>query len=109
MLSRERVIHSLLELTTGSAGLTPVELGGRVLDIALALIDCEGVSLTAPRHRDAIRILNPVVPNLIREEALQAVTKDRSVMDRVRANREVHALIRDGKRIFRAEVDIRDE
>ncbi len=57
MLSRERVIHSLLELTTGSAGLTPVELGGRVLDIALALLDCDGVSLTAPRHRDAIRML----------------------------------------------------
>ena len=41
---------------------------------------------------------NPEVPELIREEALAAVRKDRSVMDRVRANREVHDLLRDGYR-----------
>jgi type I restriction enzyme R subunit len=50
------------------------------------------------RLRDAIRVLNPNIPDHIREEALQAVTKDRSVMDRVRANREVHILLRDGYR-----------
>ena len=50
------------------------------------------------RLRDAVRWLNPDVPDHIREEALQAVTKDRSVMDRVRANREVHTLLRDGYR-----------
>ncbi|MCA9855949.1 MAG: HsdR family type I site-specific deoxyribonuclease [Dehalococcoidia bacterium] len=50
------------------------------------------------RLRYAIRLLNPEVPDHIREEALQAVTKDRSVMDRVRANREVHDLMRDGYR-----------
>nr|MDQ6928593.1 type I restriction endonuclease subunit R [Actinomycetota bacterium] len=50
------------------------------------------------RLRDAIRFLNPGVPDHIREEALQSITKDRSVMDRVRANREVHALLRDGYR-----------
>jgi type I restriction enzyme, R subunit len=50
------------------------------------------------RLRDAIRVLNPEVPEHVREEALQAVTKDRSVMDRVRANREVHTLLRDGYR-----------
>jgi type I restriction enzyme R subunit len=50
------------------------------------------------RLRDAIRSLNADVPDHIREEALQAVTKDRSVMDRVRANEEVHALLRDGYR-----------
>lgn len=50
------------------------------------------------RLRDAIRFLNPDVPDLMREEALQAVTKDRAVMDRVRANREVHVLLRDGYR-----------
>ncbi|MCA1702932.1 MAG: DEAD/DEAH box helicase, partial [Actinobacteria bacterium] len=54
--------------------------------------------LLVHRLRDAIRDLNPGVPDLAREEALQAVTKDRSVMDRVRANREVHALLRDGYR-----------
>lgn len=50
------------------------------------------------RLRDAIHLLNPVVPDHIREEALAAVTKNRAVMDRVRANREVHDLLRDGYR-----------
>jgi len=50
------------------------------------------------RLRDAIRSLNPDLPDLIREEALAAITKDRSVMDPTRANREVHALLRDGYR-----------
>ena len=50
------------------------------------------------RLRDALRVLNPGVPEPAREEALAAMTKDRSVMDRVRANREVHALLRDGYR-----------
>src|SRR5664280_3617707 len=50
------------------------------------------------RVRDALRWLNPQVPEAIREEALAAVAKDRSVMDRVRANREVYDLVRDGYR-----------
>jgi type I restriction enzyme R subunit len=50
------------------------------------------------RLRDALRLLNPEVPEAIREEALAAMSRDRSVMDRVRANREVHRLLRDGYR-----------
>jgi type I restriction enzyme R subunit len=50
------------------------------------------------RLRDAIQRLNAGVPEHIREEALQAFRKDRSVMDRVRANREVYDLVRDGYR-----------
>ena len=50
------------------------------------------------RLRHVVRWLNPDVPELVREEALEAVVKDRSVMDRVRANREVHDLLRDGHR-----------
>ena len=50
------------------------------------------------RLRDAIQALNPGVPDLVREEALGAITKDRSVMDATRANREVHQLLRDGYR-----------
>ena len=50
------------------------------------------------RLRDALRFLNPQVPDAIREEALPAIAKDRSVMDRVRASREVHDLVRDGYR-----------
>jgi type I restriction enzyme R subunit len=48
------------------------------------------------RLRDALRWLNPQMPDAIREDALAAAAKDRSVMDRVRANREVYDLVRDG-------------
>ena len=48
------------------------------------------------RLRDAIRWLNPEVPEFVRDEALDAFMRDRSVMDRVRANREVHDLLSDG-------------
>ncbi|MEX2620739.1 MAG: HsdR family type I site-specific deoxyribonuclease [Egibacteraceae bacterium] len=50
------------------------------------------------RLRDALQVLNPEVPEPVREEALTAMARDRSVMDRVRANREVHELLRDGYR-----------
>ncbi len=57
MLAREQVLHSLLELTTDAASLTPSELGDRVLGIALALVDCEAVALLAPRHRGMLRLV----------------------------------------------------
>src|SRR3546814_7886792 len=50
------------------------------------------------RLRDAGHVLNVEVPEAAREEALEAMVRDRSVMDRVRANREVHDLLRDGYR-----------
>ncbi|MGH3557959.1 MAG: type I restriction endonuclease, partial [Mycobacterium sp.] len=50
------------------------------------------------RLRDAIRYLNPLAPDSIRAEALKSVVRDRSLMDPVRANREVYELIRDGYR-----------
>jgi type I restriction enzyme R subunit len=50
------------------------------------------------RLRDALRWLNPNGPDDVREEALEAVTKDRSLMDPTRANREVYELLRDGYR-----------
>jgi type I restriction enzyme R subunit len=48
------------------------------------------------RLRDAIVRLNPTAPEAVREDALAAMVKDRSLMDPVRANREVYALIRNG-------------
>ncbi|MEV8025905.1 type I restriction endonuclease subunit R [Microbacterium sp. NPDC080220] len=51
------------------------------------------------RLRAAIRRLNPAdVPEATIDEAVEAVTQDRSLMDRVRANREVFNLLRDGYR-----------
>ncbi|MBM7276138.1 type I restriction endonuclease subunit R [Gordonia rubripertincta] len=49
------------------------------------------------RLRLALRKLNSEeVPELAIDEAIETLTKDRSVMDRVRANREVYDLLRDG-------------
>lgn len=51
------------------------------------------------RLRFAMRKLNPEnVPDTSISEAVEALTKDRSIMDRVRANREVFDLLRDGYR-----------
>ena len=51
------------------------------------------------RLRFAMRKLNATdVPDLVINEAVEAITKDRSIMDRVRANREVYDLLRDGYR-----------
>src|SRR5688572_653814 len=55
-------------------------------------------AVLAHRLRGAIQYLNPLVPEPIREEALQAVARDRSLLDPVRANREVYNLVRDGYR-----------
>jgi len=58
------------------------------------------------RLRFAMRKLNPMdAPDSAINEAVEALTKDRSVMDRVRANREVYDLLRDG---YRAEWADRD-
>ena len=50
------------------------------------------------RLRDALSALNPEVPETVRDEALEAIAKDRSLMDRVRANQDVYDLLRDGYR-----------
>ena len=50
------------------------------------------------RLREALERLNPEVPAAVREEGLAELVRDRSVMDRVRASREVHALVKDGYR-----------
>ena len=48
----------------------------------------------------AMRRLNGAeVPDLVISKAVEAVTKDRSIMDRVRANREVSNLLRDGYQV----------
>lgn len=51
------------------------------------------------RLRDAVRNLNPALPELVREEALAEFVKDRSRMDPVRANKALYDLLRDGYRV----------
>ena len=50
------------------------------------------------RLRDALSVLNPEAPDVVREEALEAISKDRLLMDPARASREVYDLLRDGYR-----------
>ena len=48
------------------------------------------------RLRDALLALNPAVPHQQREEAVAEVVRNRSLMDPVRANREIFHLLQDG-------------
>lgn len=48
------------------------------------------------RLRRALARLNPDVPEDAREEALAAITRDRSLMEATRANKDVYDLLRDG-------------
>jgi type I restriction enzyme R subunit len=94
----ELVERPALELLA-ELGWTVVDAYGETLGPAgtLGRDSIHDVVLTH-RLRDALHALNADVPDLICEEALAAITRDRSVMDATRANREVHALLRDGYR-----------
>src|ERR1700721_810074 len=48
------------------------------------------------RLKTALEKLNPDVPPLALDLALDELTKDRSMLSPVRANQEVHKLLRDG-------------
>ncbi|MBB4284526.1 type I restriction endonuclease subunit R [Roseospira goensis] len=56
------------------------------------------VVLTA-RLRAALERLNPTLPSDALDQAIEEVTRDRSRMVPVNANREVHALLRDGVKV----------
>ena len=88
-----------VELLT-ELGWTPVDAFQEVLgpEGTLGRDSRRDVVLTH-RLRFAIRKLNPKhVPDTSINEAIEALTKDRSVLDRVRANRGVYGLLRDGYR-----------
>jgi type I restriction enzyme R subunit len=82
------------------------ELGWTVLDAGAEVLGPAGTLgrdsihevILTHRLRDALHVLNPSVPDDIREEALTAVTRDRANMDPTRANQEIHGLLRDGYR-----------
>ena len=79
-------------------GWTPIDAFQETLGSAGTLgRDSQHDVVLAHRLRFAMRKLNPEdVPDASINEAIEALTKDRSVMDRVRANREVFDLLRDG-------------
>ena len=55
--------------------------------------------ILASRLREALARLNPKLPNDALEKAAEEITRDRSAMSVVGANREVYKLIREGIRI----------
>ncbi|MGH3428552.1 MAG: type I restriction endonuclease subunit R, partial [Mycobacteriales bacterium] len=66
--------------------------------------DSQAEVVLVHRLRDALRSINPGVPDAAIETAIERLTEDRSAIDRVRANREVYRLLRDGMKV-EAEVD----
>ena len=66
--------------------------------------DSQAEVVLVHRLRDALRSFNPGVPDAAIETAIERLTENRSAMDRVRANREVYRLLRDGTKV-EAEVD----
>jgi len=66
--------------------------------------DNQGEVILLRRLRPALERLNPALPPLAIEQAIAELTKDRSAMDPVRANRELYDLIKDG-----VEVEVRTD
>lgn len=84
----------------GEFGWTPVDAFHETLGAEGTLgRDSQHDVILTHRLRFALRKLNPEdVPDVAINEAVEVLTKDRSVMDKVRANREVYDLLRDGYR-----------
>ncbi len=52
-----------------------------------------------PRLRAALERLNPDLPRTALDQAIEALTRDRSTQSLVHANREVYTLLKDGVRV----------
>ncbi len=61
--------------------------------------DSQAEPVLGHRLMDALRSLNLGLPQSALDEAAEQLLRDRSAMDRVRANREVYGLLRDGARV----------
>ncbi|MCY4163613.1 MAG: type I restriction endonuclease subunit R [bacterium] len=61
--------------------------------------DSQSEPVLSYRLADALRALNPGVPQSALDEAAEQLMEDRSAMDRVRANRDVYKLLREGARV----------
>ena len=79
-------------------GWTPVDAFTEILGAQGTLgRDSQHEVVLTHRLRFAMRRINDsTVPDISINEAIEALTKDRSVINRVRANREVYDLLRDG-------------
>ena len=61
--------------------------------------DSQSEPVLGHRLRDALRALNPGLPDSALDQAVERLVEDRSSMDRVRSNREVHTLLREGAKV----------
>ncbi len=61
--------------------------------------DSQSEPVLGHRLRDALRSLNPGLPQSALDVAAEQLMQDRSAMDRVRANREVYGLLREGAKV----------
>ena len=61
--------------------------------------DSQSEPVLGHRLRDSLRGLNPGLPEAALEAAVEQLVGDRSVMGRVRANRDVHTLLHEGARV----------
>ncbi|WP_419926636.1 type I restriction endonuclease subunit R [Candidatus Poriferisocius sp.] len=61
--------------------------------------DSQSEPVLSHRLKDVLRSLNLGLPQSALDEAVEQLVRDRSAMDRVRANREVYSLLRDGARV----------
>ena len=61
--------------------------------------DSQSEVVLAHRLRDALRFLNHGIPDAVLDDAADRLLEDRSAMGRVRANREVYLLLREGVKV----------
>ena len=61
--------------------------------------DSQSEPVLGHRLRDALRALNPGLPESALDQAVERLVEDRSAMDRIRSNREVHTLLREGAKV----------
>ena len=61
--------------------------------------DSQSEPVLGHRLGDALRSLNPGMPESALDEAVEQLIQDRSAMDRVRANREIYDLLREGAKV----------
>ena len=67
--------------------------------------DAQSEPVLGHRLRDSLRNLNPGLPDSALVKAADQLVEDRSAMDRVRANREVYALLHEGAKVETAGSD----
>src|SRR5437867_1508309 len=61
--------------------------------------DNQGEVILTRRLRPALQKLNPDVPMEAIDEACERITRDRSTLEQVKANEEIHQLLREGVKV----------